>query len=228
MRIKNKAIGIGLATLLGILTPVATLAQEEGPKAEYQHSESHGLRVAIGGIGGFTGVRQGSSNPTQATGLDSTRRWSLGAGLLLESPIVDSLGIELGALYIDRKFELRNSNLAIVRHAPTLFIPLEARLWLLDTLSFAGGAFVAFKTGDRTDEIITGNTSAGSFSSNSRQNTEFGTTVAATLNFSTGGKTGLFLEGRYNHGFTNSANDGTFEERIDDLLLMLGLRFDGS
>ncbi len=191
-----------------------------------QSSQAAGLRLSIGGIAGLTGARENSSDSVQAKGLSSERHFSLGAGALLESALTDSVGIEIGALYIARKFEIGNEALKLTRTVPTVFFPLEARLWVGNMLSFAGGVFAAARVGNQHDEITSGNATLGSFSSGNRKNVEYGMTVAGTLNIATVNKTGIFLEGRYNRGFTNSARDGLFEERIDDLWLMAGARLD--
>ncbi len=187
---------------------------------------AEGVRVAVAGIAGVTGARNGSSNSAQGAGLTADRKIGYGAGALLEFPLSDGLGIETGALYVRRKFEIGNPSFRLTRTVPTLFVPLEARFWLGDFLSVAGGAFGAIRVGSQSDEVTSGSTTLASVSSGNRESTEFGATAAATLNLAAAGKSGLFIEARYNRGFSNASKDGIYDEHIDDLLVLVGLRFD--
>lgn len=189
-------------------------------------AQAEGMRLAVGGIGGFAGALVGSSNASQLLGLGSSRTLSWGAGLLLEAPINPTVGIELGGMFVARRFGIANNLLGVTRSIPTLMVPLEARIWLGNIFSIAAGGFAAFQLSAPTDEASIGGTPLGSFSLGSRQGTAWGLTGALTLNVATVDKAGIFLEGRYSRGLSNSASDGIFQESIDDLLLMAGARFE--
>jgi len=209
----NASVSLVLAAALTSATASPALAAE-------------GVRVAVAGIAGVTGARNGSSNPAQGAGLTADRKIGYGAGALIEFPFSEGLGIETGALYVQRKFEIGNPNFRLTRSVPTVFVPLEARLWLGNFFSVAGGAFGALRVSSQSDEVTSGSTTLASISSGNRESTEFGATAAATLNLAAAGKSGLFIEARYNRGFSNASKDGIYDEHIDDLLVLAGLRFD--
>lgn len=217
----------GVAAVAGLLAIGWSAPARAAEGEASSNSGGGGMRIAVMGIAGLTGAREGSSNPAQASGIDTSRNFGLGLGALIESPFVDAFGIEFGALYVARTFEIGNATVKFKRSVPTLMVPLDARLWLGDILSVAGGFFAAIKVGTQTDEYSIGNATVSTFGTNGdRQSPEFGMTLAATLNIATVGKSGLFLETRYNRGFTNSSKETGLEERIDDLLFMAGVRLD--
>lgn len=188
------------------------------------HADEERPRIAVGGLMGMTGVREGSSNPAQSKGMSSSRKVGWGAGVLIESLVAPTLGVETGMLFLERKFEIKNGAFSLTRTVPTLIVPLEARFWLIDSLSVAGGVFGSVRVGDQKDEYAVGNSTFASVSSGGREAIEFGMTLAATFGLLSIDKTGIFVEARYNRGFTNASKDGVFEERMDDLIFMAGVR----
>lgn len=185
---------------------------------------AEGFRISVEALGGVTGAR--SAGSALATGVEVDRKFGYGFGALVEIPAVESIGLEVGALYIQRTFKLGNSTLGITRTVPTVLVPLEARLWIGDTFSVAGGGFVALRVGSQTDTVTSGSDSLLTFTSGSRKTLEYGLTVATTINAGYIDKTGIFIEARYNRGLTNAFQNSSFEERIDDFLLGAGARFD--
>jgi len=181
------------------------------------------VRLALGGVTGVTGAR--TTGTGQATGVNADRRMGFGAGALAEFPLNKFLGIETGVFYMHRRFDLGTDTVSLARTVPTLIVPVEARFWLGNVFSVSAGPFVAFSVGDQDDSVTTGPATA-TFSSGNRDAVELGATAAATVNLATINKTGIFLEGRYNRGLSNSSRDGIFEERIDDMLVLAGLRYE--
>ncbi len=207
-------------SVLGILG-IVTL----GLASASAFAASNGPRIAVGGIAGITGARTDSGS-IQNTGITTDRKIGWGGGLLVEAPLTDDLGIEIGGLYLNRKFEVGGNNLNFTRSVPTIFVPLEARFWLGNIFSVAGGGFYSLRIGDENNSINSGNSTLVSFDTGGRERNEYGLTAAATVNLASVDKTGLFIEARYNRGLSNSSKNSAYEEKIDDLLLMAGLRFD--
>ena len=220
MNLKSWITRAAMASLTVVTFSVSVSAAAQETEA------SGGVRVAVAGIAGVTGARNSSSNTAQGTGINADRKIGYGAGILIEAPFTESLGIETGVLYVRRRFEVGTPGLRITRTVPTVFVPLEARLWLGELFSVSGGAFGAIRVGDQSDKVTMGGSSLATFGSGSRERTEFGMTLAATLNLAAVNKTGFFVEARYNRGFSNASQDGIYDEHIDDLLLLAGLRFD--
>jgi len=206
----------------------ATLALLAAPTAQANS-------IMAGGVMGLTGARTGSSNPTEQSGLTTSRKLGLGLAVSLgidgassgegKEESVNPFGLEIGAWYLNRKFEIGNNTLRVVRSVPTLMVPVEARISLLNIVSISAGPFAAFKMGDATNEVQSGTTTAFSFSSTQRKTTEFGGTIAAEVGLPIAPLTHLTFQGRYWHGFTNAADDSVFDEKISDITLLAGLRF---
>jgi len=182
--------------------------------------------VTVGGVLGLTNARVDSQNPLEADGLTTSRKLGVGASVTLGfHEAADPLGLQIGAWYLHRKFEIDDSSLRVVRTVPTLLVPVELKFFPTGILSVSGGGFAAFRIGDATDEVQLGNTSLFSFSSAQRKSTEFGLTLAAEAEIPVAPMTGFIAEARYWRGLSNSADNSVFNEKIDDLTLMLGLRF---
>lgn len=202
----------GLALLLGA-SPIGALAAD-GAQAS----------LTLGVVGSLSGVDVKSGDSVQSTGLNSDRKWGLGATAFFDAPIAPMFSLAFGGMYIQRTFEIGNDTLAVERKVPTLFLPLEARVWFGDVLYAAGGVFGAFRVGDQEDRLLRGSNTVFSFSSDSRDAFEYGWTAAAGLNLPLSGRTGLTFEARYLSGMTDASKSSLYEERIRDLAVTAGLR----
>jgi hypothetical protein len=182
-----------------------------------------GPRLALGPVAGWTNADIDSDRTDKVTH-DSTLSW--GGMALIEMAMTPQLGIETGAIYMGRKFTIGDSTVRLEREVPTVFAPLELRGWLGNFVSLAAGGFAAFKVGDVKDTVKSGSDTLGTFSSNNRDSTEYGLTAAATLNLAGASKSGLYAEARYMHGLSDNGRSGFYKERIRDVLLSAGFRFD--
>jgi hypothetical protein len=145
-------------------------------------AEEDELRISLMAAIGAGGARVASNTSAQAPGLESNRALSWGGGLFMEKPISTHVGIELGAIYLARKFEVRNPSITFQRTVPTLIAPLEVRSWINDMFSVAGGFFAATRTNDQRDETTAASTAPASFSGGARKRFEFGFTAATAIN----------------------------------------------
>lgn len=180
--------------------------------------------VSVGLVGAFTGIDSDSSDSVQKQGLSSDRKfgWGLAAGL--DSPM-GPVSLAISAMYVRRIFEIGNSTLRIEREVPTLFVPLELRLWLGNAFYVGGGVFGSIRVGDQKDKILSGSNTLFSFSSGQRNDFEYGFAAAAGLTIPIYERTGIALEGKYLYGLKDAAKDSTYEEKIRDLAFIAGLRF---
>ncbi len=181
--------------------------------------------LTIGGALGMTGAKVASDNGVESDGLTTSRKLGIGGVVSLGMRSgAEPIGLELGAWYLQRKFEIGNNSLRLVRKVPTLFVPVELKLHLADVFSIGAGGFGAFRIGEMEDEVQAGNTTAFSFSSDQRKSTEFGWTASMEFVLPLAPTTGLALQARYFGGLSDSSNDGAFNEKIDDFVLMAGIK----
>lgn len=190
-------------------------------------SYADGLRLGVGALAGATGVDVSSNSPAESANMVENRKFGYGAGALIEVPIVEFFGLETGALYLHRRYDISNNSVNITRTVPSLIVPIEGRFWIGDIFTAAVGGFASIGVGKAKDEVNSGNvTVSNSFSHNDRKVAEFGLTAALGVNVPVWDKSGLFVEARYNHGLSDSSESATFEERIRDVIFMAGVRFD--
>ncbi len=189
------------------------------------HAESGSpASVTLGVAGGLTGADAKSSDTIQNTGLSADRKFGLGGAVMFDSPLAPMFSIGLGAIYLQRKFDIGNDTLRFERKVPTLFVPLEGRIWLGNLLYLGAGGFGAFRVGDQTDRIVTGNSASPTLSTGQRESFEYGLTASAAFTLPIVERTGFTFEARYLHGMKNSSKDGIYEEHIRDLVLTAGIR----
>lgn len=213
-----RSLSFGALSLALVLLFLAAISFSATAHAE-------GARLSLGPVAGATSVQVNSNNGSSITDRYSNNGVGYGVSALVEVPASPVWGIETGAIYLNRKFGIGNSDLQVMRTVPTLLIPVEARYWIGDIVSLAAGGFGAICVGQVTDTIVAGEGST-TINSNQRKDLEGGLTAAVDFNFAIARKTGLFVEGRYNYGLTDSADNGLFKERMRDALMVAGLRMD--
>lgn len=172
----------------------------------------------------LTSVRNETDLP-QEQGIDSDRKLGWGGGILFDAPLADALSLGLGALYIERKFQIGTGTSRLERKVPTLFVPFEAKLWLGSILNIGGGVFGAVKVGDVTDTTVLGAGTLQSTSTADHETLEYGLTASVNLILPVAERTGLLLGARYMYGLKNGSKSAFYDEKIDDLALQAGLNF---
>lgn len=146
---------------------------------------------------------------------------NVGGGVLVEAAVNDAFGIETGALYLRRQYEVSEGNARLVQEVGRVHVPVLARLWPVDYFSIAAGPFVAFAVTDEETQLEIGDTEVAQIETAASNSAEFGLDAAATFNFAVNDKTGFFLEGRYSVLLGEAAN-----EDADELSALAGLKFD--
>lgn len=172
----------------------------------------------------LTSVRNDTDLP-QEQGIDSNRKLGWGGGVLFDSPLGENLSLGLGALYIERKFQIGTGSTRLERKVPTVFVPLEAKLWFANMLSVGGGVFGAVKVGDVTDTAVLGGGTLQSTSAADHETIEYGLTASANLLLPVSERTGLTVGARYLRGLKNGSKNAVYDEKIDDIALQAGLSF---
>jgi hypothetical protein len=169
-------------------------------------------------------VRNNSDVPAES-GIDSDRKLGWGGGLLFDAPLAPAFSMGIGALYIDRKFQVGTGSVRLERKVPTVMVPLEAKFWLGNAISLGVGAFGAVKVGDVTDTAIAGGGTLQSTTAADHETIEYGLTASANLLFPVAERTGILLGARYLRGLKNGSKNAVYDEKIDDLALQAGLNF---
>jgi hypothetical protein len=158
-------------------------------------------------------------------GLDSKRKFGLGGGLLFDAPLSGNVSLGIGALYVGRKFQVGTGSLRLERTVPTVFVPVEAKLWLGNVFSIGAGAFGAVKVGDAEDRVVVGSGSLSSNSAQDRKSLDYGLTASANFLLPIAERTGFVLGARYLHGLSNNSKNSAYDEKIDDFMLTAGVSF---
>lgn len=148
-------------------------------------------------------------------------RLNFGAGALIEAGVNDHFGIETGALFINRQYDVEAAGLRVVQEVSRLHIPVLARFWATDFFSVAAGPFVAFRTGDTETSLEVGSTEIGSITTSADDDVEFGLDAAMTFNFAVNNKSGIFVEGRYSAPLGNDQ-----DEDANQVSALAGLKID--
>lgn len=223
--ITPRILGSALAAV-AVLVPLPSLADTTTTTTTSGSTGSSAPgSVAIVFSPSLTSVRSDSKLP-QEQGLSADRKFGMGAGILFDAPLSDGLSLGVGALYIERKFQIGTGTTRVQRKAPTVFVPVEAKVWLGNGFSIGGGAFGAVKVGDAKDEIVTGSTTLQSTSAQDRKSLDYGLTASVNFLLPVSGRTGLLLGARYLYGLSNNTrNSAIYNEKIDDLAFTAGLSF---
>ncbi len=129
-----------------------------------------------------------------------------GGGALVEFGLNDNLGLETGALVINRQYERGGSNLKVIQEVKRLHVPLLVRFWPVDFISIGAGGFTSFKLGDVKNSLEIGGTEVGSLTTKADDSVEYGLEAAVALNLAVSDKTGIFVEGRYSDLLSGDKN----------------------
>jgi hypothetical protein len=211
---KNKNKNLGRLLSLGIFSLVAA---PQANAAKLAILDAHL-------IGGWTGVAvKGSGDESE---VNSTKAMSYGIGVGVELPLANSFGIVTGLDYIHRKFEVGFDAARVERTVPTMILPVMVRAWVGDTFYVQGGVYASKGVGSITDEAKSGDSSLIGFDTNARRGVDFGALAGLGANLAMFGKTGLYIQGQYMHGFSDSASASVYQERARDILISTGLRIE--
>lgn len=205
---------LGRLLTLGIFT---ALAAPQAQAAKLAILDAHIL-------GGWTGVAvSGTGSEKNVT---SSKTMSYGLGVGVELPLAESLGIVTGIDYLHRKFEVGFEKARIERTVPTVIIPVMVRAWIGDAFYVQGGVYGSKGVGDVKDTFKSGNKGLIGFDSQARRGVDFGGVAGLGLNLAMFGKTGVYMQGQYLHGFSNSSSASVYKERVRDLLVSTGVRIE--
>lgn len=147
--------------------------------------------------------------------------FNMGGGVLIEANLNGQIGIEFGALFLSRRYDVDRAGLKITEEVSRIHIPIVARFWATDFLSMALGPFIAFKTGTKKTSLQSGDTRLGSINTSADDSFEYGMDAAFTIDLAVANKTGVFIEGRYSDTLDEKPNEDS-----DQISALAGIKLD--
>ncbi|MEK7689497.1 MAG: outer membrane beta-barrel protein, partial [Bdellovibrionota bacterium] len=145
-----------------------------------------------------------------------------GGGALLGFAFSRRLGLELGGIYIQRKFNEIISGSTTKFQATAIHVPVFFKFWLARWLSLGVGGYASQAIG-KFKATDSSSTTSYSYSSTPLKTLDYGLLVGGGFNFQIKPGFGIFLDARYAYGIASAAKVGAFYH--NDALAMLGLRF---
>ncbi len=194
-----------LITLLAVSLSTVTYADEDT-------STDGGLILSFFGAAHDTVA---DDNGTKAN------EYSYGFGGFVEANVNGFLGIETGAVLLDKQYESEAPLGTVVQETSRLHVPVMVKFWITDYFSLGAGAFASFKIGDTSTTFNVGGVNLGTINSSADEDVEFGYDLSATFNLAIQEKTGLFIEGRYSSLF-----DEENSENADELYALAGVKIE--
>lgn len=110
---------------------------------------------------------------------DRNESLNLGFGVLVEANVNGFLGIETGALYVNRQYEYSAGGATLVQQVDRLHVPVLAKFWPTNFLYVGAGPFVSFKTGSVNSALNIGGVDVGSINTSADDDVEFGFDLTA-------------------------------------------------
>lgn len=178
-------------------------------------------RSALAGVG-FSVVGAGSySLPSSSSTVSS--KIGFGGGALLDFSLGPKVGIELGGLYMLRKFGLTVSTVNFTAVAPAVQIPVVLRLHLLPALSIGAGGYAAMGMGNVT--FTSGATEiVDTYANNGLKTLDYGLLGSIGLNIKLASAFSFILDSRFLFGLAEQS-DSTGSVKYRELQGLAGFRF---
>lgn len=188
------------------------------------HPTAHGARISLLGVAN-------SSEPNEP-GTEYSGRPGYGAGLLLEFRLMPAIGIEFGALSLQRKYEYNTvvpTSTKTTVTAKMYEFPVLLRMHLGRLFSLGVGGYYAKAAGELGTETRTEGGAASSqtvsYASRNQTTSDFGALVSMALYFRLAAITHLTIDGRYAMGLKNNSTVAGSERKYNDMQLLAGLQF---
>lgn len=195
-----------------------------GLMAVWLPGQAQAARISLVGVAN-------SSEPKEP-GIEYTARPAYGAGLLLEFRMMPLVGMELGALAMNRTYESSTivPTATTTKYSAKIYqFPLLLRLHLGRILSFGvGGYFARAAASDIATET---KSSAGTssqtttYTDRNQTTTDYGAMGSLALYFRLAPLTYLTFDGRYAMGMKNNSTVAGSDRKFNDMQLLAGLQF---
>jgi hypothetical protein len=206
---------------------------------------AHALSVSAVGTGNFTSAKTDPATTTvsgtELTQSSGKASLGIGGGALLGISAGTFLELEIGALKIARKYEVKTATASSTDLSTytqgAVQLPLLLRFNLLPFLSIGAGGFYNLGMGDikkssvetASDGTVETSSSKGSFSSFGLKKNDFGALVSLGIYVPVAPKISFIVDGRYALGLSDvNANPGSstpvVKQKYTDIQVLAGLR----
>ncbi len=171
---------------------------------------STSARADVGLLGGLSFYNY-SSSPS----VDSSSSAGLLLGLSYTSSLAAGPGLEIDALYDQRKYSSSNVTVTL----PAIQIPVLVRMNLIpEVFDYGIGAYYAFGVGD----VSTSAGTSSSYSAAGVSSSDFGLIGSLQVTIPIPGITKLIADGRYLFGLSNSSSTAGVTAHTREMELFLG------
>lgn len=167
--------------------------------------------ISVFGVGNLASA---SFSDEDFTDLDS-RELGIAAGLGVEFPVGNHLGLEIDGIYLKRKLGSSDDLSASFSY---IQVPVLLRFWFSPSLSIGAGGYYAFGRGDNFESDVAFNTIVN--------DTDYGLVGVVGLSFPMAKNFSVMAEGRYSHGLKDILTVGEDAGNWNDIQFLAGLRFD--
>ena len=192
-----------------------------------------GVRFSLVGVGNLP---LASANLNGAV-ITLSGKLTYGGGALIELPLGPRLGLELGGLYLKRRYDsdLSASGVTSRFELNTIEVPVALKIWLHRAFFLSLGGYVSSIFGEVTEsDPASGLSAAGTVSDLRQRPLNYGAMGGLGLSLPLGGSVALRAEGRYQYALQNSFDDeliassSTNSLKYSEVHAFVGLTIGGS
>ncbi|MEO5668798.1 MAG: outer membrane beta-barrel protein [Bdellovibrionota bacterium] len=199
---------------IALMAPLAALAQ---PAFAAQTS------LSLAAIGNVADARVPEQvNQGSGVTVDTDNRLGWGIGALVSTQGSTLIGLETGALLINRSFQYGSDSFNFTQSQLNLQIPLLARVNFGQMFSLGAGPFISMPVGPVNNRFTVGSSSAN-FNVD-HDITELGVQAAASFGLPVAANTTAFIEARYTYGLKDLTNNTKNYANTNDLSTLVGVR----
>lgn len=184
-----------------------------------QPHPAEALNLSRFGLVGVANVSQFQITPSSGAQVTSNAHMTFGGGAITEISLNrDAIGIELGALYVQRKYGDATLTLTETR----VEVPVMLRLWF-GAIGIGAGAYGAYGLGDVTDE--SGATST--YTARELNKLDFGWVGSTALAIGLGQRStkSLLIDGRMSQSLGNASTQDDATGGYVNFQLIAGIQF---
>jgi hypothetical protein len=154
-------------------------------------------------------------------------KFGIGGGALLEFPFTPVFGVEIGGLYVPRKYDIGSNQAGYVRSLNGLEIPVTLKFRLLPVLNVGVGGFYRMAMGDVKYTTPAGASGSETYDSAGLDKSDMGFHGTLGFDMPVGPMMGFVVDGRYQVGIQDQlkpAQTGS-TYKFSGIQVLAGLRF---
>lgn len=183
---------------------------------------SPSAQASLSLIGGGTMVK--TIVTTSGVSRSNDAKLGIGGGLFYEARLGRTVGLELGALYVKRKWGTDTAS----AYVTMIEAPIVFRFWFGKAFSLGIGGYMSYGMGDIISETSTGTTTTTSYEAAGYKKMDYGIVASMGTHLPLSNSVGLVFDGRYVYGLANgndTATSSTITLQYSGIELFAGLRF---